>query len=244
MAIFSFNRDQNTFVDNNADCLNTVGLEPANFAFITKSGVPQASPDPLGLTLGSFTPDPAQDLFMSAGDRLNVSIHDSSAGLVTRIDDLSTGEHGSMTASVANGFAQVNYDPNASTCTESPYAFHPMYSTSSEHTRVPWAAHSYNVAFADEIGHFEYCGHANTHGTCVTPGGNDTKTDGDDQQCLNAGESLRIQIGGCFATDNDFDGVSYQNTWPGSLSDPARDAALNPGSVLFSSPTFNGGLNY
>ena len=32
-----------------------------------------------------------------------------------------------------------------------------MYSTSSEHTRVPWAAHSYNVAFSDEIGHFEYC---------------------------------------------------------------------------------------
>ena len=38
MAIFSFDRNQNTFVDNNAACLNTVGLEPANFAFITTSG--------------------------------------------------------------------------------------------------------------------------------------------------------------------------------------------------------------
>ena len=47
MAIFSFNRDQNTRVDNNADCLNTVGVEPANFAFITKSGVPHAPPAPL-----------------------------------------------------------------------------------------------------------------------------------------------------------------------------------------------------
>jgi hypothetical protein len=35
MAIFSFNSDQNTGVTNNADCLNTVGVEPANFAFIT-----------------------------------------------------------------------------------------------------------------------------------------------------------------------------------------------------------------
>jgi hypothetical protein len=43
----------------------------------------------------------------------------------------------------------------ASTCIQTPYAFHPMYATSSEHTRVPGAAHSYNVAFSDEIGHFE-----------------------------------------------------------------------------------------
>ena len=62
-----------------------------------------------------------------------------------------------MTASVANGFAQILFEPASSTCHESPYAFRPMYSTSSEHTRVPWAAHTYNVAFSDEIGHFEYC---------------------------------------------------------------------------------------
>src|SRR5262245_58433339 len=206
MAIFSFNRDQNTFVDNNADCLNTVGLEPANFAFLTTSGVPQAPPDPLGLTLESFTPDPTQDLFMDAGDRLNISIHDSAAGLVTRIDDLTSGDHGSMTASVANGFAQVNYEPTAATCSETPYAFHPMYSTASEHTRVPWAAHSYNVAFSDEIGHFEYCMHANAKGVCTNPGGTTEKTkDADDTNCFNASASLRVQIGGCFATDNDFD---------------------------------------
>jgi hypothetical protein len=245
MAIFSFNRDQNTFVDNNADCLNTVGLEPANFAFLTTSGAPQAPPGPLNLTLDSFTPDPTQDLFMGAGDRLSISIHDSGAGLVTRIDDLTSGGHGSMTASVANGFAQVNYEPNAATCSETPYAFHPMYSTSSEHTRVPWAAHSYNVAFADEIGHFEYCAHANTQGDCTKPGGTTEKTkDGDDTQCFNADASLLIQIGGCFATDNDFDGVSYQNTWPGTFTNTSLDAALHPRSILFSSPTFDGGQNY
>jgi hypothetical protein len=245
MAIFSFNRNQNTGVDNNAACLNTVGVEPANFAFLTASGHPQAPPDPLGLTLESFTPDPTQDLFMDAGDRLNISIHDSAAGLVTRIDDLTSGEHGSMTASVANGFAQVNYEPSAATCSETPYAFHPMYSTSSEHTRVPWAAHSYNVAFADEIGHFEYCAAANPQGTCVKPGGTTEKTkDADDTNCFNASASLLVQVGGCFATDNDFDGVSYQTTWPGTFTNTSLDQALHPRSILFSSPTFNGGVNY
>jgi hypothetical protein len=248
MAIFSFNRDQNTFIDNNAACLNSVGIEPANFAFITKSGVPHAPASPLNLTLASFTPDPTTDLFMDSGDQLDISIHDSPDGLVTSINDLTSGGSGLMTASVANGFAQVNYDPTASTCTQTPYAFHPMYATSSEHTRVPWAAHSYNVAFADEIGHFEYCNRANVHGKCVNPGVGDNskneKKDADDAACFNADESLLVQIGGCIATDNDFDGVSYQTTWPGSLSNPALDAAVNPGSILFSSPTFGNGQNY
>jgi hypothetical protein len=243
MAIFSFSSDQNTGVPNNADCLNTVGIEPANFAFVTKSGTPQAPPAPLDQTLQTFTPDAGQDLFMGSGDALDISIHDSAAGLVTRIDDRSTGESGSMTASVANGFAQVNYDPNAATCTQSPYAFHPMYASSSEHTRVPWAAHSYNVAFSDEIGHFEYCRRAAADGTCLNPGPGDGK-DADNVGCFNADASLRILIGGCIGADNDFDGVSYQKTWPGTLKDSQKDAARHPGSILFSSPTFNGGRNY
>ena len=243
MAIFSFNRDQNTFIDNNANCLDTVGLEPANFAFITKSGVPDSPPAPLDLTFDSFIPDPTTDLFMSPGDRINISIHDSTDGLVTKVDDLTTGQSGSMTASVENGFAQVNYEPDASTCSQTAYAFHPMYATSSEHTRVPWAAHSYNVAFSDEIGHFEYCDKANDHGKCIKPGVGEKK-DGDDTSCFNADESLNIQVGGCIATDNDFDGVSYQTTWPGTFTDPVLDSSLHPRSVLFSSPTFGDGQNF
>jgi hypothetical protein len=244
MAIFSFNRNQNTFVDNNADCLGKVGIEPANFAFVTMSGVPQAPPGPLDLTLALFTPDPTQDLFMGSGDRLDISLHDSADGLVTEINDLTTGQSGSMTASAANGFAQIVYDPAVTTCTELPYTFHPMYSTSSEHTRVPWAAHSYNVAFSDEIGHFEYCADVASDGTCAGDPNDPNGPDGDDFFCLGPEESLRIQIGGCFATDNDFDGVSYQNTWPGSLANPGQNTMLNPRSILFSSPTFNGGQNY
>ena len=239
MAIFSLNNDQNNGIPNNASCLGTVGIEPANFAFITRSGVPHAPPAPLDLTLDSFTPNPSTDLFMNANDQLDISVHDSAAGLVTEIHDLTTGQSGSMTASVANGFAQINYNPSASTCTQTPYAFHPMYATSSEHTRVPWAAHSYNVAFSDEIGHWEYCADVNTDATCNDPG-----SDADDFSCLPASESLRVQVSGCFATDNDFDGVSYQPTWPGSFTNPGQDQVFHPRSILFSSPTFNGGVNY
>src|SRR5262245_30987265 len=82
MAIFSFNRDQNTFIDNNADCLNSVGTEPANFAFITKSGVPHAPAAPLEVTGDTFTPNPDTDLFMDPNDAIDLSIHDSTDGLV------------------------------------------------------------------------------------------------------------------------------------------------------------------
>jgi hypothetical protein len=248
MALFSLNRDMNNGtgagVNNNADCLAKVGVEPANFAFITHDGRPQAPPAPLDLTLAAFTPDPARDLFMNAGDALDISVHDSPAGLVTEIRDLTTHQSGSMTASVANGFAQVNYDPTAAVCTQSPYAFHPMYATSSEHTRVPWAAHSYSVAFSDEIGHFEYCASVNPDGTCAADPSDPNGPDGDDVGCHGPDESLRVRIGGCTGTDNDFDGVSYQPTWPGTFTNPVRDLLLHPRSVLLSSPTFNRGRNY
>ena len=37
-----------------------------------------------------------------------------------------------------------------------PYAFHPEYSTANPRGNT-WSAHTYNVAFSDEIGHFENC---------------------------------------------------------------------------------------
>jgi hypothetical protein len=122
-----------------------VGIEPFNFAFITKNGVAHAPANPVDATLATYTPDPTTDLFMNPGDTLIVEMHDTAAGFQVVIQDLTTGETGVMTASIANGFGQVKFDPNGTVCQSLPYAFHPMYSTSSEHTRVPWAAHSYIV---------------------------------------------------------------------------------------------------
>ena len=236
MAMFSLNNDYNNGVANNDACLGSVGIEPVNFAFITLSGLPHAPPSPLEATGDTFTPHSSSDLFMGSGDKLVVDIHDSTAGLVTVIRDLTTGQTGSMVASVANGFAQINFEPGASECTQSPYAFHPMYATASEHTRVPWAAHTYNVAFSDEIGHFDYCSSVPVDtGPCADPG-----ADEDLDYCFSAASSLLVPIGGCAATDNDFDGSSYQTVWPGTDPNRGQDVKYHPTSVEFSSPLFNG----
>jgi hypothetical protein len=243
MAIFSLNQDQNTGAVNNADCLNTVGIEPANFAFITKSGAPHAPPGPLDLTTESFTPNPDTDLFMNSGDKLTVDIHDGSAGLTAIVHDLTTGETGSMTASAANGFAQILYEPASATCHEAPYTFRPMYATASEHTRVPWAAHTYNVAASDEIGHFEYCSVVSEEGgDCLA--NNEDELDGDDVGCFSAAFSLFVPIGGCIGTDNDFDGVSYQPVWAGTNPNRGQDTKYHPSAITFTSPVFNGTENY
>ena len=245
MAIFSFNRDLNTVpvTNNNADCLNKVGVEPANFAFITTSGVPHAPPGPLNQTAGTFTPNSTTDLFMNSGDRLTVDVHDAAAGLTVIVHDHTTGDSGSMTASAANGFAQVLFEPASPTCHELPYTFRPMYATSSEHTRVPWAAHSYNVAFSDEIGHFEYCSAVTEEGGDCTSN-NEGTLDGDDTGCFSAAFSLFVPIGGCIATDNDFDGTSYQPVWPGTNPNRGQDKKYHPTPITFTGPVFNGSQNY
>lgn len=185
-AMVTFGLSDSLTQTNNADCLQRAGEEWANFAYLTKSGAPQGPPDLLDFQfVGSGKPGPTV-LYMNPGDNLTISIHDSAAGLVTAVTDTTTGQFGSITASIANGFAHPLFQPDATTCIQEPYAFHPMYSTSNEHTRVPWAAHSYNVAFSDEIGHFEYCGKVNPVSKCVRPGGNDTMTDADDVGCFGA----------------------------------------------------------
>jgi hypothetical protein len=246
LNIDSLTQNSNTGIGNNAACLNMVGPEPVNFAFITKSGVAHAPANPVDATLATYTPNAATDLFMNSGDHLMVDLHDTRSGFRVVIHDLTTGQTGSMTSSVANDFGQVKYAPNATTCSVVHHAFHPAYSTSSEHTRVPWAAHSYNVAFSDEIGHWEYCEGVNSKtGNCNDAGVNDRSgLDGDDVGCFRPRDSTRIRVGGCFGTDVDFDGVPYQNVWPGTFKNHAQDALLHPTPVQFTSPLFNGSHNY
>jgi hypothetical protein len=248
MAIFSFNQNQNNGVLNNADCLNRVGVEPANYAFITRSGKPTDPTDPFGI---NFRVDPSKDLMMHGSDQVTIGIQDTAHGLQIVLHDVTTGQSGSMTASAANGFKSVNYDPSAAQCTETPWDVHPAYATSSETTRVPWAAHSYNVAASDEIGHFEYCGAVTAQGgSCTQAGSNDPGgLDGDDTFCFappfqKPFNATKIKVGGCGATDGDFDGTSYQNTWPGTFANPTQDAAVHPQPVRFTSPVFNGAQNY
>jgi hypothetical protein len=239
-AMVTFGLSDNLDQTNNQSCLDIAGEEFANFAFLTLSGTPHAPPSPLAATDATFTPNPATDLFMNAGDELSLSIHDSKAGLVTALKDTTSGQTGSMTASVANGFAHPVFDPNAATCTQTPYALHPMYSTTSPDTVVPWAAHTYNVAASDEIGHFEYCNKVNAMGQCTVPGVQDPAVDDDDAPCFPASVSLLVKVTGCIGEDLDFDGSSYQKVWPGTDKNVAQDQLLHAQPITFTSPLTKG----
>ena len=251
LNIDTFSTNSNTGQFNNTACLNTVGPEPVNFAFLTKNGVATSPANPQHPE--HFTPDLTHDLLMNQGDNLTVHLFDTPSGLRVTVDDLTTHTGGSMTASANNGFGNVVFDPSATTCKVHPYNFHPEFSTSTPATRNVSAAHTYNIAFSDEIGHFEYCAKVGSdpNSTCLKPLGADTNDadnagpdpQGDDDFCLPPSASLKVKIGGCLDIDGDFDSVSYNFTWPGSISSPTADALLNPSSFLFTSPT-TGGKNF
>jgi hypothetical protein len=260
MNIDSLSLNPVTGKANNTTCLNKVGEEYVNFAFITKNGKSTGPANPVdATTAGTFTPNPRRDLFMNSGDHLKTSFTDTPNGLKVTIHDLTTGQSGFMTASKANGFAQVKYAPTGTSCTAIPYDFHPMYSTSSTKTRVTWAAGSYNVAFDTEIGHFQFCSGpkkipATEFGTL--PNGNFTTCPkgnfegrgvnkepsdplrvtssglvGDDGFCFPGKEALVFKVAGCTFTNTGFDGASYQRLWPNG------NTRLHPTPFRFSSPT-------
>jgi hypothetical protein len=249
MAIFSFNIQDATGQVNNLDCQERVGLEPSNFAFLTTNGVSQSAADPLNPDVNSkFGVFPGTTFQMNPGDNLVIDLHDTPAGLQVVIQDQTARTSGSMTAGIANGFAQINFDPDPpapqpqKTCTSTPFAFHPMYSTSSEHTRATWAAHTYNITFSEEIGHFELCNAVDQEGgNCIQAGVDDPKgLDDDDTGCF-SGPFLALfglqPIGACINGDFDFDGASYQRRWAGT-GNAQTDALLKPTPSRFTSPQF------
>ena len=253
MTIDSLTLDQNKNMENNPDCDNYIlgGVEPINWAYITRNGESQAPANPL--FTGTFTkpnfaavnPDPTKDLMMNPGDRITIHMHDTTAGLRIDLDDMTTGQTGFMTASVANGFGHILFQPHAKTCSMEPYAFHPEYSTANPRGNT-WSAHTYNVAFSDEIGHFENCLTLDANGNCTLSAADEPNgaVDGDDTGCVPGGDATVVHINGCFQSDGDFDGPSYRNDWPGTNPDHTLDVAMHPSPVQFTSPLANGNTNY
>jgi hypothetical protein len=184
---------------------------------------------------------------MKPGDRIRIHMHDTADGFRVDLTDLTSGESGSMTASVANGFGHILYTPTSSTCQVAPYAFHPEYSTGNPRGNT-WSAHTYNVAYSDEIGHFENCLKLDANFNCAKPGKQDSGgLDPDDGNnfCVPGSDSSLIKIDGCLSGDGDWDSQSYSNDWPGTDPNVARDRALHPSPLLFTSPkTNNGTTNY
>lgn len=183
--------------------LNPNCTEPVNFAFVQRNGVPPGPPGPDTATSATFLPN-AETLLMNPGDHLRVTIHDTPMGLITRIEDLTTGQIGFMIASGSNGFRHTN--PN--TCKGSNYDFHPEYETARFGNFVAWAALQSNVSFSVEIGHFE---------ALTKP------TDADDVVCFKGSGYL---IPGCIGADLDFDGQSYLTDWPDGSNKHATSFAI------------------
>jgi hypothetical protein len=248
MTIDSRTLNQNTGTFNSSACDNYIlgGQEPVNWAYVTRSGQSQAPADPL--FTGTFSnpnfsavdPDPSKDLMMNPGDTIRVHIHDTSAGVRADLTDVTTGQSGSMTASVANGFAHILFTPRSKTCKSVSYAFHPEYSTANPRGNT-WSAHTYNVAESDEVGHFENCLAIDSNFNCTSPGAQEGSggIDADDQinACVPGTDSTVVMIDGCLGADNDYDGQTYQNDWPGA---PGADPAMVPTPLMFTSPTTNG----
>src|SRR5205085_10340594 len=107
-----------------AQCNNNC-IEPTNFAFIQRNGVPTGPPSPQRMNLASNTPN-SDTLLMNPGDRLKTHIFDAPVpghpghmALKTTIDDLTTGQSGFMQASAKNGYmATSNTD-----CSGTPFDY-------------------------------------------------------------------------------------------------------------------------
>ena len=244
LNIDSLSQQPTTGKSLNPSCQSHVlgGVEYINYAYLTHSGVPQASPSPLNFRAGeSGKPDPSKVLLMNGGDTVQVTMHDTPDGLRTVVEDLTNGTSGSMTASAANGFSQIKFAPEGDTCTAIPYNFHPMYSTTSPKTTVIWAAHTYNIAFSGEIGHFDWCSRIEpANFTCAgqegQPGIDQEPADVEDKVpfvagCFPDSFTLLYRVGGCEnANAPGFDGASYMPDWPDGNTN------LHPTALYFSSP--------
>jgi hypothetical protein len=217
MAIFSLQATLG-FGSENDNC-----IEPLNFAYIQMDGIPTGPPGPDQQTEASYTPN-ENTLMMNQGDRLAVSMWDKADGFYILIKDTTTGQQGHMLASEANGFRHIVWDPVNFTCNGAPYAFHPMYSTSSPpdangqpQTWATWSAHTYNVAYSGEIGHAE-------------------RPDGDEDDTYCPPNDLGFAF--CQSTDFDFDGYNYHKVWTVTPKHPTEWYFKSPLSRNYTSFQF------
>jgi len=193
---------------------NPMCLEPVNFAFIQKDGIPTGPPGPASANISTFTPN-AQTLLMNQGDTIELTLHDTPNGIINMVNDKTTGRSGFMVASAANGFQSLNVN----TCAPTNFNFHPEFSTAKFGNFLPQFAGQFNIGFAVEIGHFEMA-----------------DGDTDDVGCVSG-----PVLPGCLGEDFDFDGTSYQPDWPDGTSNNGTSliisSDLGNGVGPISSPT-------
>ena len=241
----------------NSTCLGVVGsAEYVNFGIVTTTGASTGAANPVDSTQTTYDGNPSgpPTFFMNNGDQLQVTFNDipnstpgpNGSGLQVVINDLTTGTSGSMVASSNNGFGMVQAAPAPSTaCSSILYNFHPMYDTSSTGGRVIWAAHTYNISYSDEIGHWETCGAplpsssglaCNPNNLPVITESDGEQSDADDTSCFPPSGAGTLPLTRCIGINGGFDGPPYRPDWPTGET----PSSTVPTPVTFSSPLTGG----
>jgi hypothetical protein len=240
--------------------------EPVNFGFIQRNGVPTGPPSPQEADLQTDTQN-SQTLLMNPGDRLRVTMSDApvpggggAKAFKVVIDDLTTGQSGTMQASAKNGFQNTSITD----CSGTPHNFQPEYNTAAKQNIVPWAALQTNISTQFETGHWEPCTSVTTPGvftfsggvtdtydnTCVGPyetGAENKSEEPSDAFCYPQGDthgalhSAPDTVTGCLDDlaqngDLDFDGTPYYPEWPTSQN----PTSTFPGSFVQQLPSTKG----
>jgi hypothetical protein len=220
-------------------------IEPVNFAWIQRDGVPTGPPSPQLSNDATVTPN-GETLMMNPGDKVRVHMFDARLrggghAFEVRVNDLTTGRSGFMIASARNGFMNTSFG----NCNGHPFNFQPAYDTARPGNAVPWAALETNIATQFEIGHWEPCTSISdpmplpnsswvdtAWQVCNGPYEQTTTPDaGSNPETTDApcyprgfrhhGHAPPNEMTGCpvyFAGgDIDFDGTSYWPDWPNSL---------------------------
>src|ERR1700674_146242 len=243
------------------DSSNRNFIEPTNFAFIQRDGIPTGPPGPQLANLATNTPN-AHTLLMNPGDQLQVHIFDArlrggGSALEVRIDDLTTEQSGYMQASAANGFMATSIID----CHGIPFNYEPEYNTAQPQNLVPWAALQGGILTQYEIGHFTPCTSVSDpatfsfdtftdifwqtcHGPYEATPDSTASNPESDAFCYPAGDTHGgtappNQVTGCLdflsGGDIDFDGTPYWPDWPTSTR-PNKF----PSTFLQQQPTSNG----
>jgi hypothetical protein len=145
------------FATNNLAYCNPNCIEPVNFAFIQRNGVPTGPPSPQDANLETFVPN-GQTLMMNPGDTVNTHMFDAPApgggdAFEVVINDLTTHQTGFMQASAANDFMSTSQ----ADCSGTPFNFQPEFNTAKPGNINSWGADQVNISTQFETGHWEGC---------------------------------------------------------------------------------------
>lgn len=245
---------------NAAGTMNNGCIEPVNFAFIQRNGVPAGPPSPQLSNSATMTPN-HKTLLMNPGDVIRTHMSDASIGhgqhaFKVTVSDLTTRQSGFMVASAANGFM----DTSMFDCSGHPFNFQPLFNTARVQNSIGWSVLLSGILTQYEIGHFTPCSRVtgpvmtavgkfwqSCHGAYENvgpPDGTQPSQELTDFPCspkgfTHGGTTPPDLASGCIVTDLDFDGTPYYADWPNSLT-----PGPFPSPFLQQQPRTRGGVRY